>query len=89
MAIGASRISVVRLVLRQSLLPAAAGLAVGFFLAQVAGRALTSVAQGVVPAGAAAFFAAAFVLIAAGVAAAAIPAWRALCIHPAAALRME
>jgi predicted permease len=89
MAVGAQRGQVVWMILQDSLLLTAAGVAVGIPLAMVVGRLLTSSLYGVKP-----MDAATYVLAAAGVAlvalaGSALPAGRAASVDPMRALRTE
>jgi hypothetical protein len=92
MAIGAGRFDVLRMVLRQGMVLAVAGLGVGLLASVVAGRALTAVFPGG-PGGEGTDLLA-FPLVAAAVLvvtllAAYVPARRASCINPTDALRHE
>jgi putative ABC transport system permease protein len=87
MALGADRISLLRLVMRQGLLPVLLGLALGWAGAWAGGRLLASVLFGVQPADPFTFLATSLALLACAVAACFFPARRAAFIDPIVALR--
>jgi predicted permease len=87
LALGSTRAQIVRLVLGQNLWMLGAGLAAGLPLAFAAMRGAGALLYGVTPADVPTTLIAAALLAAAGVLAAAIPAWRASRIGPDAALR--
>jgi predicted permease len=89
MALGARPKSVIRLVLRQGLLVAAAGLAGGCLLAAIAARLIAGALYGVSAADPVSWASAAVVLLAASALANLIPAWRAARVTPSEALRTE
>lgn len=89
LALGAQRTSVLWLVLRGALALVAAGLAIGLPAAFAAARYVASVLFGVKPADPLAFTGAAAVLLAIGIAAAALPARRSAAMDPMRALRNE
>jgi putative ABC transport system permease protein len=89
MALGARAAQVAGLVLRQALLPVAAGLAAGLVAALAAGRAIEGLLYGVAPHDPRAAALAAALLLAAAGTACALPARRALRVDPALALRDE
>jgi ABC-type antimicrobial peptide transport system permease subunit len=89
MALGARPNEVVRLVLRQGLVVAAAGLLAGCFLAAIAARAIGGVLYGVTAADPVSWLAAAVVLLGASALANLVPAWRAARVAPSEALRTE
>jgi predicted permease len=89
MALGADQSSLVRMVLRRTLLLTAAGLAVGVAGALALTRALETLLFNVTPTDAATFGAAVLILVAAAIAAALGPARRASSIDPLVALRAE
>jgi predicted permease len=89
LALGARATSVVRLILRQSLAIVAGGLAVGFPLAIVAGRAVASQLYGVAPYSLKALSIAAAILVAATIVASLVPVRRAMRVDPLTALRAE
>jgi ABC-type antimicrobial peptide transport system permease subunit len=89
MALGAGRARVVRLVLVQGLLYAAAGLAAGLPAAFVASRLLRTVVYGVTPADPATYVILAVMMAAVVVAACFVPALRATHIDPVTAIRTE
>jgi predicted permease len=89
MALGAQPAEVVRLVLQQGLIVAAAGILVGGLLAAAAARAIAGVLYGVSAADPVAWLAAGVVLLAASALANVVPAWRAASVAPSQALRTE
>ena len=89
MALGASRLDVLRLVLKQGLALIAIGLAVGLAAAFAATRFLTTLLFGVRPHDVLSFAAVAAVLLAVGLFASYLPARRATKIDPMVALRYE
>jgi predicted permease len=89
MALGASRGSVVRLVLRDVIVMLAAGTVLGVAASLAAGRLVASLLYGVKPADPATIAAAACVLAAATAIAGCLPALRASRLDPSAALRDE
>jgi ABC-type lipoprotein release transport system permease subunit len=89
MALGARGGDVVRLVLRDAMTMVALGIVVASPLALVAGRAMGALLYGVAPGDPRALGGAALVLLGAGAAAAAYPAWRAARVHPATSLRAD
>jgi predicted permease len=89
LAVGAQRGQVVWMVLRDSLLLTAVGVAVGIPLALLVGKALTSALYGVRPYDAASYVCAAAGVAAVAIAASLIPARRAANIDPVTALRSE
>lgn len=86
-ALGATSASVLRLVVRESVLLASLGLAIGAALAYYSGRAFESMLAGVQPADVPTFVTATTVITLVTLSGSAIPALRALSIDPAAALR--
>jgi putative ABC transport system permease protein len=88
-ALGATRADLMRLVLRDGLVPAGAGIALGLFVSLFATRALTSMLFGVAPLDRVAFTASALLLLVVAAAACVVPARRAAAIDPALALRAE
>jgi predicted permease len=88
-ALGATRGALLRMVLRDGLVPACTGLAAGLGIAAIATRALTAVLFEVTPLDRVAFSASACLLLAVAVAACLLPARRAARIDPAVALRAE
>lgn len=88
-ALGAARTSVVWLVLREALLLAGAGLAVGILLVLAAGRVLSSLLFGVSPTDPATVLATLLLMLMVAVVAAYVPARRAAQVDPATALRQE
>ncbi len=89
MAIGAQRAQVMRMVMRESIVPAAGGVVIGVPLAILASRALTSFLYGVELLDARTYFAVALLLPAIAMVAAWIPARRAMRVDPMTALRHE
>ena len=89
MALGAERRSILWMVLRDALAVAATGLALGLVIAYAASSLVQSFLFGMKPRDPAALVVSAFALLAAAVAAAYAPAWRASRIDPMAALREE
>ena len=89
MALGAQRVDVVRLVLRETLRIVLAGLAVGVPVALLAGRFITSMLYGIAPSDPLNLFLCAAILIVAGLVAAWLPARRATRTDPITALRFE
>jgi predicted permease len=88
-ALGAKPAAVVRLVLQQGLVIAAAGLVAGGLLAAIAARAISGVLYGVSAADPVSWLAAGAVLLGASALANLVPAWRAVRVAPSEALRME
>jgi predicted permease len=89
MAMGARPGDVLGLIARQATVPLVGGVALGLVGALVLSRSLASLLYGVAAADPATFFGAAFALVMAGVAAALIPARRAVGVDPVMALRNE
>jgi ABC-type antimicrobial peptide transport system permease subunit len=89
MALGAARGRVIRMVMRQGMSVAAAGLVVGLLLAWLGARAIAGVLYGVGALDPAAWLAAVALSIASAAAANFIPAWRAAKVDPSIALRTE
>ena len=89
MALGAQRKAVLWLILRESLLLIAVGVAIGLPVIFAAGRWIASLLFGVKPADIAALGLAAAILFAAGILACYIPARRAARVEPTVALRYE
>ena len=88
-ALGAERSRVIRLVLREVATIVLAGVAIGMGLSLGLARLVVAFLYGVAPWDVATFASAAVVLVAVGLAAAALPAWRASGLDPVAALREE
>ena len=88
-ALGATRNSVLRLMLLDGLRPAVAGLVVGLVAGGFAVRLLRSLLYGINPLDRGVFAEVAMVLTLVAVMACALPAWRALRLDPMQALRME
>jgi ABC-type antimicrobial peptide transport system permease subunit len=89
MALGAQRTDVVRLVVRESMLPVAAGLALGATGMLVATRWIDALLFGVSARDPWTMMSATLVFLAISAAAAAGPAWRASRVNPLRALRSE
>jgi putative ABC transport system permease protein len=89
MALGASRADVARMILRQGLAPAGAGIVVGWCAAWPLTRVLASLLYGVTATDPATFAAVPAILLAVEMAACYLPARRAMRVDPVAALRME
>jgi predicted permease len=89
LAVGAALGDVVRLVLREGLGLAAAGVAVGGIAAAATTRLLRGLLPGVSPTDPATFAVVAALMAAAALGACAVPAWRAVRVDPTAALRAE
>jgi predicted permease len=88
-ALGASRASVVRLVLRQGMKLTAIGLIIGIGLAIAAAQALRSQLMGVAPTDLASFAGTAVLLLAVALIACIVPAFRAARLDPVRALRLD
>jgi predicted permease len=89
MALGARPATVIRLVMRQGLIVATAGLAAGCLLAAAAARAIAGALYGVTAADPVSWLAAAVVLLSVSALANFIPARRASRVDPSEALRIE
>ncbi len=89
LALGASRRAVLWLVVRQTLVMAAIGIACGVVLSFVAGQTVRSLLFGLSPHDPTTMFAAAMVLFAVSIASGLIPALRAARVNPSDALRVE
>jgi predicted permease len=89
MALGSPPASVCWLIVRSGLSTVAAGVAIGWLLALVAGQVLSSFVPGALPFQAALFAAAPLVLLLSAGLACLVPAWSAVRISPARALRCE
>lgn len=87
LALGSSPAQEARRVLRQSVVSTGSGVAVGIALALAAGRLLRSLLVGVSPDDSSTLAAVAAVMTAVALASAALPAWRAARVDPAAVLR--
>jgi putative ABC transport system permease protein len=88
-ALGAEQSRVVRMVLREVATMVTAGVVLGVALSLGATRLVVSLLYGMTPTNPATLGASAAVLVAVGLAAAALPAWRAAKLDPVAALREE
>jgi putative ABC transport system permease protein len=89
MALGARRMDVLRMVFGYAGVLLAAGLVIGVGAAMGTGRLLTTQLFNVRPSDPVTYAAVAFVLVLTGIAACAIPAWRAMRVDPLVALRNE
>ena len=89
MAMGARRGQVLWMVLRDSLLVTAVGVAMGIPFAILVGRGLTSSLYGVKPLDGASYLLAVIGVASVALAASALPAWRAASVEPLSALRTE
>jgi putative ABC transport system permease protein len=89
LALGADRMSVVKMVLRQGLGLAIAGAAVGFVGALIVSHLMTGLLYGVRPTDPLTFAGVAFLLIGVALLACYIPARRAIRVDPLVALRYE
>jgi putative ABC transport system permease protein len=89
MALGAGRLEVLRMVLRQGLLVACAGVAIGLGVAYFLTRVLTTLLFGVTTTDPATFAGVSIVLVAIALAATYVPARRATRVDPMVALRYE
>jgi putative ABC transport system permease protein len=89
MALGANAVSVLRLVVMTVLRLIAAGVIIGFVLAGITSRLLASLLFGVEPLDPATFVGVTLLLTITAVAATAAPAWHAIRVDPAVALRAE
>ena len=89
MALGAKRARVFRLMLHQGLLLCLAGIAAGLVLAAMAGRLLRGLLFGVSAIDAVTFFAVPALLLAVGLLACFVPAYRATRVDPMISLRAE
>jgi len=88
MALGAGSAEIARVTLLRALLLVSGGAAAGMAISMATARMLASLLYGVAPMDAGANASAAAVVLATGVVAAALPAWRAARVDPAETLRM-
>lgn len=88
-ALGAQRGDIVRMVVRQGIVLAAAGVIPGLVIAYIAGRSIQSLLAGVEPADAMTFGAAGALCIVMTIAGTLAPAMRAVRVDPATAFRTE
>ena len=88
-ALGAQPRDILRIVLQQSVLLAAAGVILGMALAYTAGRAMQALLAGVPPADPATFLIAAVLCVLMTIAGSLVPSLRALRVDPIAAIRAE
>jgi ABC-type antimicrobial peptide transport system permease subunit len=89
MALGARRLDVVGMIVREALVPVLFGIAIGTAGALAAARVISSLLFGVAPRDPLSFVLAVCGMLAVALAAAAIPARRASRVEPAIALRYE
>jgi ABC-type antimicrobial peptide transport system permease subunit len=89
MALGAQRSDILRLVLRQGIRAALAGVAIGIIAALALTRLLSTLLYGVKPGDWLTFLSVALLLLAVATAACSIPARRAMRVEPIVALRYE
>ena len=89
MALGAATRDVVGMIVVEGLKPTLVGLTIGLAAAAALGRVLATLVFGVTPRDAATFAAVSVVVLAVGVLASLIPAWRATQVDPLQALRAE
>jgi ABC-type antimicrobial peptide transport system permease subunit len=89
MALGATRVRLVGMVVREGVILAGIGLGLGLVGAYFVGRAMQSMLFGVKPLDVLAFVSVGFVLLASAILACYLPARRAASIHPMQVLRME
>ena len=87
MALGATRQSIVAMVLRQSALLAIGGVVPGVILAYAAGRAMSALLAGVAPGDATTFLAVTVLCVVMTLAGSGVPLWRAVNVEPAEVLR--
>jgi predicted permease len=88
-ALGSTRGETLSLVLRQGLVMAIAGAAIGLGASIAAGRAIATLLFGITPLDPATYVSVTAVLFAAAALASSVPAWRASRVDPAVALRQE
>jgi ABC-type antimicrobial peptide transport system permease subunit len=89
MALGATRSNVLRLVVADGVKPILAGVAIGLVTALALGRLVAALLYGVRPADPLTFVVVALLLVAVGVLATVVPAYRATRIQPVRILREE
>jgi putative ABC transport system permease protein len=89
MALGADRGRIVAMVLSGALLPVGVGLVIGLLAAMGAGELMAAQLFGVTPGDPVMLAETILLLGGAALAASVIPAWRAACVEPMSALRME
>jgi ABC-type antimicrobial peptide transport system permease subunit len=89
MALGAERLDVQRLLVRESLTPVVIGLTVGIVLALIGGQVISGVLYGVLPYDPIAFGGAAAILLTSATLAVLIPTRAASRVDPVAVLRQE
>ena len=88
-ALGAQRLDVLWMVLRQAVIMGVAGVLIGAFGSFFATKALDSLVFGITPRDPATFGAVALILLSVAFVAALVPAWRATHVDPSSALRAE
>ena len=89
MALGAERADVLRLVLKEGVMIAAAGVAIGLGAAALLSRSMTALLFGITPHDPVTFALGGSILLLVALCASYIPAWRATRVEPVAALRAE
>ena len=88
-ALGASRLDILALVLRQGITLTGLGIAIGLVAATITSRALVTLLFGVTPLDSATYAGVATLLVVVSMIACALPAWRAARVRPSVALRFE
>ena len=88
-ALGASRNSILAMVMRQGLWLSVAGVAIGVIAAGLASRGLTTLLFGISPLDPASYLVVIAILIGVAMAASWLPAWRASRVDPSVTLRSE
>ena len=88
-ALGASRLNILTLVLRQGMTLTGLGIAIGIVAAGIASRALVTLLFGITPLDAITYVGVAALLTGVSMIACAMPAWRAARVRPSVALRFE
>jgi putative ABC transport system permease protein len=88
-ALGASRLNILALVLRQGMTLAGLGIAIGLVGAGIASRALVTLLFGITPLDSATYAGVATLLAIVSMIACAVPAWRAARVRPSVTLRFE
>jgi putative ABC transport system permease protein len=88
-ALGASRLNILALVLRQGMTLAGLGIAIGLVGAGITSRALVTLLFGVTPLDSVTYAGVATLLVIVSMLACAMPAWRAARVRPSVALRFE
>jgi putative ABC transport system permease protein len=88
-ALGATQRAVIKMILRQTVILLAGGLMAGAAVSLALSKSVSSLLYGLAPNDPLSFGGAAFILIAIGLAASAVPAWRSARLDPTVALREE